>query len=150
MELTFAQKAVEALRQYCQNEYGGSVNAMISALGIEVGNGVVHRWFKGTSTPQLKVIGPFLDKIGAEVVLPGKSETISHRELQTRIEQLQKQLEEAQEERDKAFAAQYLLKGELSAYQGLLEKALGGVFERHQATITQSGEGNHLNALNNN
>ena len=67
----FAKKAVAALKEYCDREYGGSVNAMIESLGIEVGNGVVHKWFRGGATPQLKVIGPFMDKIGADIITPG-------------------------------------------------------------------------------
>lgn len=99
MRKDFTQSAVDALRDFCQKKYGGRVNAMVADLGVEVGNGVVYRWFRGDGTPQLKVIGAFMDRIGAKVVVRGKvgeggDPELEVKHLRRRVEELEERLRE--------------------------------------------------------
>ena len=123
----FAKKAVAALKEYCDREYGGSVNAMIESLGIEVGNGVVHKWFRGGATPQLKVIGPFMDKIGADIITPGSKNfpiNINYcNDTGKTFEQLQKENEELKKKLDIINNENQRLIGERDAFQTMFYKA---------------------------
>lgn len=124
---TFAQKAVNALKEYCNREYGGSVNAMIESLGIEVGNGVVHKWFRGGATPQLKIIGLFMDKIGADIVTPGcirasGSSPASDANLE-KIRKLYQEIEELKKKIDILNNENQRLTGERDAFQTMFYKA---------------------------
>ena len=128
----FAKKAVAALKEYCDREYGGSVNAMIDDLGIEVGNGVVHKWFRGSATPQLKVIGPFMDKIGADIVTPNrikdpndlvKYNVKSEEKSAEKIANLCKKIKELKVKIDIISNENQRLIGERDAFQAMFYKA---------------------------
>ncbi len=123
----FAKKAVAALKEYCDREYGGSVNAMIESLGIEVGNGVVHKWFRGGATPQLKVIGLFMDKIGADIITPGNINVPTNDNNKINIkkdfEQLHKENEELKRKLDIINNENQRLIGERDAFQTMFYKA---------------------------
>lgn len=134
MESIFTQRAVAVLKEYCNREYDGSVNAMVEGLGIEVGNGVVHKWFRGNGNPQLKILGMFMDKIGAEVVCPGlkiSSNTLtpSDNPVQNSITALKLENDNIRKERDSALKEleavrleRDMARGEIQALERMLSR----------------------------
>lgn len=64
MDTNLAKQAVEILRKYCEENYGGNKTAMSKDVGINATSGLLGKWFSGERTPSLSLIAPALQKIG--------------------------------------------------------------------------------------
>ena len=71
---TFSDKVIEILRDYCDNMHNGNVKAASRALGLDADKGILYKWLNGRNSPRLDIIGPVLDRIGVELVVPWKKE----------------------------------------------------------------------------
>lgn len=147
MDTPFADKAMDLLQDYCDTRFNGNVRAMAVFLGLDPDNGMLHRWLK-KKNPTLSAVGPCLDKIGATIVgideKPRSANPSQNKEalLEEELAQTKRMLADAN-------AQNYVLQGRIDAYKAMLENVLANNLSApSQATITQSGQGNQMHALN--
>lgn len=148
MDKPICDKALDLLQEYCDTRFNGNIRAMTVFLGMDPDNGMLHRWLKKRN-PTLAGIGPCLDKIGAVLLGPDERPRAPVGKQVPDVAALQEELDAVKQERDQVAAQNYVLQGKLDAYKSLLDDLLRGEFDKQPgATITQSGKGNHLSALN--
>lgn len=70
------EQAVDILKDYCLNEFGGNKSAMSKAVGINPASGLLGKWFEGERVPSLSKVAPILEQIGVNLSFPGTSATI--------------------------------------------------------------------------
>lgn len=143
MNTPFYQKLLQILRDYCDNVHGGNVRAASRALGLDPDTGLLNRWLqclkpdpKNKRTPNLELVGPCMDQIGAVLLAPGEvadesqgkesddSQPHAHRaaELIEEVASLRKQLDVMRTERDIARGEAQALKEQLARLMPTPEK----------------------------
>ena len=65
---TFYEKAMQAIRDSIEKDFGGNTKKASIAWGLDNDN--LYKWIKGQREPGLKKLSPILDAIGARIVLP--------------------------------------------------------------------------------
>lgn len=131
MKTPFAQKAIQILRDYCDEQCDGNAREASRRLGLDPDTGYYARWInsdkpgaKTSRVPRIDSVGPLLDQIGA--VLLGPGETISEDseaarlkkelgEAQSRILELQKAVEKLQQENAALIGYKFKWEGHLEA-----------------------------------
>ncbi|MCB8572027.1 hypothetical protein LJE06_13050 [Bilophila wadsworthia] len=120
--LMFAEKTLEILKRYVAERHEGRVLRASTELGVP--NDTFDKWLKGQRDPGLFKLGPVMDKIlqgyarpeniealnvSFPMIVQGKEES----SLQKRVEELEKQLEDAVAEKNR-------LLGKIDVYKDLL------------------------------
>ena len=95
----FAEKVINILQEYCDDNYKGKVRAMQTSLGMDPDVPYMNRWLKcfkrGGVVPKIDSVGSYLDKIGAVLLSPKEAAVISELlEARRRVDYLEKQAKE--------------------------------------------------------
>lgn len=108
--MTFAEKTISILQEYCDKECGGNIRATQVSLGLDPDKAVIYRWLavkdsdynKQTHMPRVDTIGPLLDKIGAVLVGPyDEYPSIELAQAKAKIRQLEQEIAHLQQYKDK-------------------------------------------------
>ena len=144
MSVSFFQKVLLILKDYCDNEHGGNMRAASRALGLDPDTGVLFRWLqclkdnpKNKRTPNLESVGPCMDRIGAVLLAPGEvfsgnpskapEDTTPCAQqteaLEAEVASLRKQLDLMRTERDMARGQAQALKEQMERLVPTFEKS---------------------------
>lgn len=77
--MDFLGRALNGLRAIKDTRFKGNVLAM--AKEVNVSQPTLHRWLTGERKPQLAVLAPVLDALGAKITFPGEEEPHLAREV---------------------------------------------------------------------
>ena len=147
MNTPFYQKVLLILKDYCDIVHGGNVRAASRALGLDPDTGILNRWLqclkegaKSKRTPNLELVGPCMDRIGAILLAPGEvagggqnkppEETKPCAQqteaLEAEVASLRKQLDHMRTERDMARGQAQALKEQIERLAPSSEKSSYG------------------------
>ena len=121
----FTEKALEIFRRYVETRHGNNMSSASRELGVHITT--LEKWLKGTRDPGLGNIGPCMDIIGVQLLVPGEEEdqppspsqspatcSAEVARLRARIMELEREVETTRTERDKAIGQVELLKEQLA------------------------------------